>query len=349
MLKTVLQRGWTEPFKKSLKSYIDDHKQSLQDNCNKNYIQFCNNMDQILDMRRDVKALRDNVTSFHDDVSFKGTRILRETERYISYQNTLEHVGKASDDLVIFDSLLTMVERVNKLVDEKNYYLALKTLDTLKVSLKTVPECRLTRNLQAFIQPQTDKIISLCRSAFLKWCGEIRSVCRTIGEASMIRAFNRKHKDADAKLKKEGVEDILEKVDLSVVFEYQHVFEHASRLSEFKRLYIENRETQCDFDLLASRNLKALETSKFVSLLNGLLYASIGFFLVEDNLQRGSLLYNDSTHMQDLFNEQLKTLKEALLYHLRSISDVDTLLSIEVRFFSSLLILSRLPCGPTPT
>lgn len=40
--------------------------------------------------------------------------------------------------------------------------------------------------------------------------------------------------------------------------------------------------------------------------------------------------------MQDLFNEQLKTLKEALLYHLRSISDVDTLLSIEVRsLFSS--------------
>ena len=38
------------------------------------------------------------------------------------------------------------------------------------------------------------------------------------------------------------MEDILEKVDLSVVFEYQHVFEHASRLSEFKRLYIENRE-----------------------------------------------------------------------------------------------------------
>ena len=27
----------------------------------------------------------------------------------MSYQNTLEHVGKASDDLVIFDSLLTMV------------------------------------------------------------------------------------------------------------------------------------------------------------------------------------------------------------------------------------------------
>ena len=35
--------------------------------------------------------------------------------------------------------------------------------------------------------------------------------------------------------------------------------------------------------------------------------------------------------MQDLFNEQLKTLKEALLYHLRSINDVDTLLNIEVR------------------
>ena len=43
-------------------------------------------------------------------------------------------------------------------------------------------------------------------------------------------------------LEKEGVEDILEKVDLSIVFEYQHVFEHAGRLPEFKKLYIENRE-----------------------------------------------------------------------------------------------------------
>ena len=39
-----------------------------------------------------------------------------------------------------------------------------------------------------------------------------------------------------------GVEDILEKVDLSIVFEYQHVFEHVGKLPEFKQLYIERRE-----------------------------------------------------------------------------------------------------------
>ena len=37
-------------------------------------------------------------------------------------------------------------------------------------------------------------------------------------------------------------EDIMEKIDLSVVFEYQHVFEHVGRLPEFKRMYIERRE-----------------------------------------------------------------------------------------------------------
>ena len=39
-----------------------------------------------------------------------------------------------------------------------------------------------------------------------------------------------------------GVEDILEKVDLSIVYEYQHVFEHVGKLHEFKRLYVERRE-----------------------------------------------------------------------------------------------------------
>lgn len=34
----------------------------------------------------------------------------------------------------------------------------------------------------------------------------------------------------------------MEKVDLSIVFEYQHVFEHVGKLHEFKRLYMERRE-----------------------------------------------------------------------------------------------------------
>ena len=76
-----------------------------------------------------------------------------------------------------------------------------------------------------------------------------------IGEASMIRAFNRKQQDGDTKqstkgnmendwIEKEGVEDIMEKIDLSIVFEYQHVFEHVGRLHEFKKMYIERREVR---------------------------------------------------------------------------------------------------------
>ena len=45
-------------------------------------------------------------------------------------------------------------------------------------------------------------------------------------------------------IEKEGVEDILEKVDLSIVYEYQHVFEHVGKLHEFKRLYVECREVR---------------------------------------------------------------------------------------------------------
>lgn len=43
-------------------------------------------------------------------------------------------------------------------------------------------------------------------------------------------------------VEKEGIEDILEKVDLSIVFEFQHVFEHVGKLPEFKQMYIERRE-----------------------------------------------------------------------------------------------------------
>ena len=67
MLKTALQRGWSSSFMKSLNSYVDEKEQCvyfhyvmssiIQDICNKNYMQFCDSMDNIITMRRDVKDL----------------------------------------------------------------------------------------------------------------------------------------------------------------------------------------------------------------------------------------------------------------------------------------------------
>lgn len=52
---------------KSLDSYIDEKQQyfifgctissAVQDICNKNYMQFCDSMDKVITMRRDVKDL----------------------------------------------------------------------------------------------------------------------------------------------------------------------------------------------------------------------------------------------------------------------------------------------------
>ena len=101
---------------------------------------------------------------------------------------------------------------------------------------------------------------------------------------------------------------------------------------------------------MAAKNLKAMSTELFCRMcvmvrglsdrLNGLLYTSIGYFFVEDAMQRGTLLYSDSTHvsvsvwceaqMQSLFNNQLQVLVEALQYHLRIVSSVDDLMAIEV-------------------
>ncbi len=52
---------------KSLNSYVDEKEQCvlfrllmssiIQDICNKNYMQFCDSMDNVITMRRDVKDL----------------------------------------------------------------------------------------------------------------------------------------------------------------------------------------------------------------------------------------------------------------------------------------------------
>lgn len=43
-------------------------------------------------------------------------RALKEAERYISLEKTKEQVDKAYEDIVVFDNLVTLVERVNDLV-----------------------------------------------------------------------------------------------------------------------------------------------------------------------------------------------------------------------------------------
>ncbi|KAK8833216.1 hypothetical protein WA577_002830, partial [Blastocystis sp. JDR] len=281
---------------KSLDGFVAEKEHAVQDICNKNYMQICDSMDKIITMKRDMNDMSEQITTFHEGISFSGLKALKDAERYISLKKTNENVEKAYEDIIVFDNLLLLTERVMNLVNDEKYYLALKTLDTLKTNLKSCPSCRLSRVLEAFIKPQTDDIIEKCRQSFYKWCREIRSVCQMIGEACMIRTFNRKQQNLDAKYKKEGIEDIMEKIDLSVVFEYQHVFEHVGRLPEFKRMYIERREPQCDFEVMAAKNLKAMSTEQFCRMLNGLLYTSIGYFYVEDTMQRGTLLYSDSSH-----------------------------------------------------
>lgn len=44
------------------------------------------------------------------------SRALKEAERYISLEKTKEQVDKAYEDIVVFDNLVTLVERVNDLV-----------------------------------------------------------------------------------------------------------------------------------------------------------------------------------------------------------------------------------------
>ena len=64
-----------------------------------------------------------------------------------------------------------------------------------------------------------------------------RSRCRALKDAARYISLKKTNEIVE-----KAYEDIMEKIDLSVVFEYQHVFEHVGRLPEFKRMYIERRE-----------------------------------------------------------------------------------------------------------
>ena len=81
----------------------------IQDICNKNYVKFCDSMDNVITMRRDVKDL--NV-----GWSYLIHRALKDAERYMSLQKTQQHVEKAYEDLIILDNLVVLAERVTTLV-----------------------------------------------------------------------------------------------------------------------------------------------------------------------------------------------------------------------------------------
>lgn len=94
-------------------------------------------MYKVTTMKQDVKELsvlhwipliilQQEVSTFHDDVGYSGLkqkyvvflifRALKEAERYISLQTTKDQVDKAYEDIIVFDNLVTLVERVNELV-----------------------------------------------------------------------------------------------------------------------------------------------------------------------------------------------------------------------------------------
>ncbi|KAK8808459.1 hypothetical protein WA158_008360 [Blastocystis sp. Blastoise] len=350
-LKTALSRGWSDTLLTTLDQYIKEKDQSIHEICDKNYLQFGSSLDGVSSIKHDLESLKSDIEGFHEEIGSSAEKTLGVAEQYLSYRCLQDHIDDASKSIDIFDNLITIAEKAQRQLSENKYFPALKTIYTLRSYLKDIPNCRLSRNIQAFIQPQIDRVIDAVNDSFVEWTEKIAIVSTPVGKTLFQKTCEKMNDigtlDSNNNGNKESVgaslDELIESIDISTVYQCLHVYEYMNKMDDFVYLYKEKRLEQANFETMADHSLTSMDTTLFLSLLQDLLERSISFFVVEETIQRGPQPIISNQELKALFDRNLKALIEAIDYHLKKISGLDELITIESALWTYGLCMSQPP------
>ena len=353
MLKTALQRGWSDTMLSTLDSYIREKDTSIRDITDKSYLQFGSNLDGISDIREEISTLKDEISDFHSDISESTRKTLTVAEQYMSYRKLKDNLDQATKSIDVFENLLTIAERSEQQLADNKYFPALKTLNTLKGYLKDIPNCRLSRNIQAYIQPQIEKVLNAVNDSFEEWSERIAVVSIPIGQTLFRKTVDKMktenelesnvNETTDNVTVNASVDELMEGIDISPVYQCLHVYEYMNQFGDFINLYKEARLKQSNFENLASHSLTSMDTPLFLAFLQNLLEKSIAFYVVEEMIQRGPTPILSNQEIKALFDKNLSELIESIHYHLRNITNLDDLINLESNLWTYGLCMSQPP------
>ncbi|KAG7175723.1 Exocyst complex component 6B-like 1 [Homarus americanus] len=294
-------------FMERLDTRIRNHDRDIERMCNHHYQGFIDSIRELLQVRSQAHKLKTEVVRIDDEAQESAKKLLTKSEELVKTRKVQSNICAAIDALTLCLPVLTMYSKLQKQMQEKRYYPALKTLEQLEHTyLPRVASYRFAQQMRDNIPRVREDIKQASMSDIKDFLEAIRRVSARIGQVAMKHAAlqynmdpklavtrNERHAplppnpftgetyEAQSEAQSDEEEELCAQdlIDFAPVYRCLHIYTVLGAREQFETYYRQQRREQARLALQPPTNMHE-NLEGFRQYLHGV----VGFFVIEDHV-----------------------------------------------------------------
>ncbi|GFQ04121.1 exocyst complex component sec15b [Phtheirospermum japonicum] len=357
-VRKVFASGKPETLLHHLKHFTKSKESEIEDVCRAHYQDFIMAVDDLRSLLSDADSVKSSLSNSNSKLQNVAVPLLTSLDAYVEAKNKCSNIALAINSLNTCAQLMELCSRANSHLDQNNFYMALKCLDSIETNFQDkTPSSTLEKMLEKQIPTIRAHIERQVSKEFGDWLVEIRAVSRNLGQLAIGQASAARQREEELRIKQRQAEEqsrlslrdcvyALEEedsggngvlgFDLTPLYRAYHIHQTLGLEDKFRKYYFENRKLQLTSDFQVSSMTPFLESHQTF-------FAQIaGFFIVEDRVLRTSGGLISKIEVENLWDTAVSKMCSVLedqfsrmqtANHLLLIKDYVSLLGVTLRRF----------------
>lgn len=314
VLRTIYESDESEKFMRKLETRIAHHDQEIERMCSAHYKSFIDCIQELLQVRPNADGLKKETTEINTELMKSTDIIQRKAEELIKARRILVNSSFSIELIKKCLFVLEQYSRFNNQLQEKKYFPALKTLESLERDhLPTVSNYRFAQSMCKEIPKFRDIIKEASTKDLNNFLEGLLMKSQKIGEIVL-----RSSKEAS------GESSALNLVDFSPVYRGLHIFTNLGFRDQFDQYYRDQRQKQSRLAFSPPVNM-----SRSITAYQDYFNSIIGFFVIEDHLMGTTKDFIQPDYLGGLWQNAIQSMTVALKQHTKLCQDTSLMLKIK--------------------
>ncbi|KAF4518416.1 hypothetical protein B566_EDAN002069 [Ephemera danica] len=319
-----------ESFMQRLDARIKSHDKDIERMCNFHYQGFIDSIRELLQVRSQAHKLNSEVVQIDEELQSSAAALIERGEELCRARKTQYNMASAIESLSLCLPVLTTYAKLQKQMEEKRYYPALKTLEQLEhMYLPRVATYRFAQQMRENIPKLRENIKEASMSELKDFLENIRKFSPKIGEVAMKHTVEQLTREVEVDLTANNTElddelSAQDLIDFSPVYRCLHIYSVLKSRDAFEDYYRKQRRKQAWLALQPPANMH-----ENIGTYRSYIQSVVGFFVVEDHiLNTGNGLVTRS-NLDELWGMALTAIINALRTHSAYCTDATLMLKIK--------------------
>ncbi|XP_047469838.1 exocyst complex component 6B-like isoform X2 [Penaeus chinensis] len=307
VIRTIYDGDEHGKFMERLDTRIRNHDRDIERMCNHHYQGFIDSIRELLQVRSQAHKLKTEVVRIDEEVQESAKQLMTKSEELVKTRKVQSNICAAIDALTLCLPVLTTYSKLQKQMQEKRYYPALKTLEQLEHTyLPRVASYRFAQQMRDNIPRVREDIKQASMSDIKDFLEAIRRVSARIGQVAMKHAalqynmdpnlamtrskrhaplppnpFTGETYEAQSEAQSDEEEELCAQdlINFAPVYRCLHIYTVLGAREQFETYYRQQRREQARLALQPPTNMhENLEGYRQY------LYGVVGFFVIEDHV-----------------------------------------------------------------